>query len=269
MNSPEDFPGYLSAKDTKKWFLKPETFTCPSGYITGITVNWGKVNIIRPECIIYDKEIEIPPGCYGKTNTTELYETGMYKIDIICSDGTTGSLGHSKLSIPSSFITPSSYTIQNPLGIKELTIYEGNNEIYSINGHGLGKKGTAATFSCPTGNVINSISILQPYKYANYTYTYPFISGFNFGCVEQEIKPAVVSFTAGPSAVTYTQPSPSSQKTPLLPSTSVTTTKSSSKTALIIFLSILFAVIIIGAIGLYYHIKRTKKRMREAKKVLI
>ena len=69
-------------------------------------------------------------------------------------------------------------------------------------------------------------------------------------------------------AVTYTQPSPSSQKTPLLPSTSTTTTKSSSKTALIIFLSILFAVIIIGAIGLYYHFKRTKKRMEEAKKVL-
>lgn len=66
MNSPEDFPGYLSVKDTKKWFLKPETFTCPSGYITGITVNWGKVNIIRPECIIYDKEIEIPQDAMVK-----------------------------------------------------------------------------------------------------------------------------------------------------------------------------------------------------------
>lgn len=222
MNSPSDFPDYLTTPDVKKWYLKPQTFTCTSGYVTDITVNWGS------------------------------YSSGMDSLNIKCSDGSTGSLGRSDIK------TPHTYTIQNSSGISELTLYEGSNQIYSINGKGLGPNGgTAVTFTCPTGTVINQVSVLMPYKYSNYTYEYPYVAGFDFGCTQSTVSP---SSSTPPSSST----SPSSS-TP--PSSSSSTTSSSSSTGLIIgIILVVIVVIVIAAVGIYYYMKK-KEKGKEASKV--
>lgn len=167
-----DFPNYITTIDQKNWYLKPQTFTCPNNsYITDIKVNWGS------------------------------FGSGMDSLNIVCSDGSTGNLGRPDIS------TPHSYSIKNSQGIKNITLYLGPNQVYSFNGLGLGVNGGhEKIFSCPSGEVINSISALNAYKATDHSYHYPYIAGFKFGCIQKPTVTPTVTHSVTPSVTpTVTQ----------------------------------------------------------------